>query len=219
VQDAHDMYLKNAARGQVYGADAQITVQSSTLCPGGVTGVRPNDNFANAYSMVYSPALQGNPNEAGWMQTGYELDQNYTTVDFAQRFEGIAGTTPLTWYGATHRTAGQSPDYTSDYESSCACLRGYVDGTVVSQTTTFNPLTVWGTSGWGVEFASESLYSDSDIPGTTSARVDYYASYLNSSFSWTLPDSTFFTGEDDYSQHWGLAKPANNHLQTWTINP
>ena len=209
----HVGWVKNAARGQVYGASATLTVQGSTLCTGG-----SSNDFTNAYTMVDSPT------STGWDQAGYILQEGQVTVDFAQMYRGLPGDSLKSWVGMTHRLAGDIVAYKAQYLDSCTCLKAYVQGVERLSSAGWDPKTVWGTTGWNFEDTSEANYKESDVPGISTAKNRFSSmQYLNAVLTWADVDcnaTPLMVGiNDSTGGHWAQDQLSCTDRRTWTATP
>jgi hypothetical protein len=213
----HIGWQKNPARGQVYGASATLTVQSSTLC-----------TMGNPIPYLYTYTMVDQPNTGGplggWDRAGYQLIQGGVTVDFAQMNRGLPGDNYISYVGMTHRLAGDIVAYKAQYLDSCTCLKAYVQGVEHLTSTGWNPKTVWGTTGWQFEDTSEANYRESDVPGVVTAKNRFSSmQYLTSVLSWTDVDCNatplMVAVNNSVNGHWAQDTLSCTDRRTWTATP
>lgn len=118
----------------------------------------PNLNFTLSWLML------AQPNGNGWAQTGYFRFNGGAITTFAEYDIDGTNANDHRIYPAVIQP-GQTHRYEVDYESGCACIRMWADGSSL-YTTNFNPITAWGgTTDWSVQTMGETKDSESDVPG------------------------------------------------------
>lgn len=90
----------------------------------------------------------------------------------------------------------------SAYGSTYNCLYNVIDHNILSSTA-FDPVGYWS-DPWSMQFAEESLFYGSNVPGTASAQaLVANMQYIDGSFQAHAAGCDILVYENDDSSHWG----------------
>ena len=159
----------------VFGVSARIEFSNPDLCG--------TDASTNVWSVVYAMVYDGNryfaqsgygqwggsvPQGPGNIPPGFHTFSQYTNACYPASCGGGAPIVSTNW----GPNPNQTETYTSKYISSASKIFIYHDS-VILDTTSYNPLTVW--SGvWEGQFDGETEDSDTDIVGTAADQTQLY---------------------------------------------
>jgi len=203
------------------GASAYIVNRFGSVCdtdhsapsPGGQT---IGTNFTTAWVMI--AAYDGN----GWAQTGFIRGYNSPQYKWAEFYDPLTGNVYNRFPSSPSLPDGANHADRALWSSACACIEMSIDGVMLTRTN-FNPWVNWyaGPNGnqFSPQFAGETTYLASDIPGvpTSKSRIwalgaqQYYGDALVS-----MPCT--LTAINSNPSRWALSAASCTDFSIWTAH-